>query len=346
LLQEKISSQLNLLNKDNLIKEQELQRAALVSKEKEQQVRLLDQANQIKNNQLQKKDFARNVLLAGLAITLFAGFFITRSFRLKRKNDKLEKQSLNNELKMQKLASQAKQAEMQQQARELEMKALHAQMNPHFIFNSLSSINCFILENNTEAASDYLTKFSRLIRMVLINSQKTMITLEEDLKMLQLYLDMERLRFENAFEYSIDIDKKISLSKMYVPPLLLQPFCENSIWHGFWHVLMHKQGSKMLAIKIGEDENFLYCTITDNGIGRKEANTRKNCSKPYKSMGLQLSSDRLALINTKYQLEAILNIEDIMGEKGNILGTRVNIRMEKSNLLNETLTANDAGYYN
>ena len=100
-----------------------------------------------------------------------------------------------------------KQSELKQQAAELEMQALRAQMNPHFIFNCLSSINKFILKNETEAASDYLTRFSRLIRMVLINSQKSLITLEDELEMLRLYLDMERLRFKNSFEYNIHFKK-------------------------------------------------------------------------------------------------------------------------------------------
>ena len=124
--------------------------------------------------------------------------------------------------------------------RELEMQALRAQMNPHFIFNSLSSINHFVLKNETEAASDYLTKFSKLIRTVLNNSKKSMVSLEEELEMLRLYLEMENLRFKNAFSYGIHLDEMVKPTCIFIPPLLFQPFVENAVWHG----LMHKKDPK------------------------------------------------------------------------------------------------------
>src|SRR5258708_31678248 len=130
---------------------------------------------------------------------------IFKNLAPKRKNEKLE--------------SRHKQTELQQHVTELEMQALRAQMNPHFIFNCLNSINRFILKNETEAASDYLTKFSRLIRMVLINSKNKLITLEDELEMLRLYLDMERLRFKNSFDYNINFINSIDISNIFIPPL-------------------------------------------------------------------------------------------------------------------------------
>lgn len=112
------------------------------------------------------------------------------------------------------------------------MQALRAQMNPHFIFNCLSSINRFILKNESQAASDYLTKFSRLIRMVLTNSKQDLITLDDELEMLRLYLEMERLRFKYSFDYNISFRNETDPENIFIPPLLLQPFAENAIWHG------------------------------------------------------------------------------------------------------------------
>ena len=115
------------------------------------------------------------------------------------------------------MESDKKHAELKQQAAELEMQALRAQMNPHFIFNCLSSINRFIFKNDNKLASDYLTRFSRLIRMVLMHSQKKLITLEDELEMLRLYLDLERLRFKNSFDYSIIFRNSIDIDNVFIP---------------------------------------------------------------------------------------------------------------------------------
>ena len=141
---------------------------------------------------------------------------------------------------------QLQKLESQKQLSELEMQALRAQMNPHFIFNCLSSINRFILKNETEEASDYLTKFSRLIRMVLNNSKKAFISLGRRTGKLRLYLDMERLRFKNSFDYSITYKNSVDVENIFIPPLLLQPFAENAIWHG----LMHKQENGFLNFNL------------------------------------------------------------------------------------------------
>jgi len=153
------------------------------------------------------------------------GVFVIRSFYLKRKKQ---------------------QAESERKQTELEMQALRAQMNPHFIFNCLSSINRFILINEGKTASNYLVRFSRLIRMVLINSQKPLVTLEDELQMLTIYLDMERLRFKDSFDYGITFLNTMETGNIFIPPLLLQPFCENAIWHG----LMHKKEGGLVNIHI------------------------------------------------------------------------------------------------
>ena len=126
------------------------------------------------------------------------------------------------------------------------MQALRAQMNPHFIFNSLNSINRFILQNNKAQASEYLTKFSRLVRMILQNSQASYITLESELDALKLYLELEALRFDHRFAYKVNVSKDLDIEVLKVPPLIIQPYAENAIWHG----LMHKEEKGNLEIDI------------------------------------------------------------------------------------------------
>ena len=193
------------------------------------------------------------------------------------------------------------------------MQALRAQMNPHFIFNCLSSINRFILKNETEAASNYLTKFSRLIRTVLTNSKKPFISLEDELEMLGLYLDMEKLRFKDSFDYRIIFVNTIDAGNVFVPPLLLQPFAENAIWHG----LMHKEGQGNLTIELSIDEKILTCIITDNGIGRnKAAQIKSKSAEKQKSMGLKITKERLAHLNRDNDEEAFFKIEDVTDANG------------------------------
>jgi LytS/YehU family sensor histidine kinase len=166
-----------------------------------------------------------------------------------------------------------KEGELKNKIVTTEMQALRAQMSPHFIFNCLNSINRFIVKNESEAASGYLTKFSRLIRMVLNNSQKNIIPLSDELDCLELYIQMERLRLKNFFTYEVKYDDEIEIEEIMIPPLLLQPFVENAIWHG----LMHKEeGGATLNIDIIQKNGVLYFRITDNGIGR-EKRKKKIC---------------------------------------------------------------------
>jgi sensor histidine kinase YesM len=202
-------------------------------------------------------------------------------------------------------------------------------MNPHFIFNCLSSINRFILKNEPDIASDYLTRFSKLIRMVLINSQRPLIPLEDEADMLRLYLEMEQLRFKDKFSYNITYSNDVKAPDIMIPPLLLQPFCENAIWHG----LMHKSGPGHLCIHFTMKKNALQCTITDDGIGRTKAEEIKNkAGESRKSLGLKLTAERLALFNEDNLMSTSWTIDDVTDEKGNIAGTKVmlSIRYKES----------------
>ncbi len=213
-------------------------------------------------------------------------------------------------------------AELKQKTTELEMQALRAQMNPHFIFNSLNSINRFILQNNRTQASEYLTKFSKLVRMILQNSQASLITLESELEALGLYLEMEALRFNYQFSYKISVSKDLDIEVLKVPPLIIQPYVENAIWHG----LMHKEEKGQLDIEVSQENEYLYLKVTDNGIGRKQAAALANkTATKHKSMGLRITADRIAMMQSSNGSPVTIN--DLVNPDGTAAGTEVIIKM-------------------
>ena len=319
----------SVLNKQFLFRLNNYKHTAEEEKKKAQLL-LLNKDNQLKTQQLKQEALIRNGLIAGLFGFILIALFILRTLLLKRKNEKLKHRQFENEMKLQHLENEKKQAELQQQAAELEMQALRAQMNPHFIFNCLNSINRFIIKNESKAASIYLTRFSRLIRMVLINSQKPLIALEDELQMLRLYLDMERLRFKDSFNYRISFLNTMEGDNIFIPPLLLQPFCENAIWHGLMHLPAGRQGKGegRLDIELSIENDILICGIKDNGIGRQKAGELKTKSaEKEKSMGLKITTGRLALLNREKGVHTFYNIEDLLDEHGEPAGTKVNLKI-------------------
>jgi len=306
-----------------LIRLNNYKRAAEDAK-KESRIGFLDRDNQIKRQELRQQATLRNFLIAVLIAVVFAGMYIFRNIIMKRTNERLRQEQQEQEWKLKELESENRHVELQRESAELEMQALRAQMNPHFIFNSLSSINHFILKNESKTASTYLTRFSRLIRMVLINSQKSLVSLDDELQMLELYLEMERLRFKNSFDYSVTFLNTIDSDNIFIPPLLFQPFCENAIWHG----LMHKEGQGKLDIELSMENSILSCTITDNGIGREKAEEMKSKSaEKEKSMGLKITEDRLNLLNRERGIDTFYQIQDLQDEYRHAMGTRVNLKI-------------------
>lgn len=185
-----------------------------------------------------------------------------------------------------------------------EMKALHAQMNPHFIFNSLNSIRELILQTENDKASHYLARFARLIRMNLHHSRQNFITLEQNIQYLYRYLEMEKLRFDD-FEYAVSIDQQLDVMQVEIPPMLLQPLIENAIWHG----LMPKKGNKKIDIRFLMQQNMLVCEVEDNGVGfNKSAQHR---SSNHQSVGIENIRERIRLLNLKYAIGCRLDIEDV-----------------------------------
>ncbi|PHN02926.1 ligand-binding sensor domain-containing protein [Flavilitoribacter nigricans] len=204
-----------------------------------------------------------------------------------------------------------------------ELHALRAQMNPHFIFNCLNSIDYYIIKNETEKASDYLNRFSRLIRLILQNSRAEYVNLKDELEALKLYMEMESLRFDDRFEYVVRIGSGLQLDNLEIPPLLLQPYVENAIWHG---LAKKSNGKNRLDLTITRRDNLLYCRIEDNGIGREAARRMKSASTgKHRSMGMYLTRDRLHRINRMHNSKADVEITDLKDEQGTALGTRVDI---------------------
>jgi len=205
---------------------------------------------------------------------------------------------------------------------EVEMQSLRAQMNPHFIFNSLNSINTFILKNKTEAASDYLNKFARLIRAVLNNAKHKLVCLEDELDALKIYLELEQLRFDNKFDFSIKTDKFLDTNRVFVPPLLLQPYVENAVWHG----LLHKETRGKIEISAHKDGQHILFKIQDNGVGReKAAEFKSNFTPQNKSVGMSITADRIEIIKGLYSSEAKISITDLHDHNHKPSGTRITI---------------------
>ena len=207
----------------------------------------------------------------------------------------------------------------------VEMTALLSQMNPHFIFNSLNSIDSYIIRNESKQASEYLNNFARLMRLILQNSRSNYISLKDELVALELYLQMESLRFKNKFRYTIEVDEQLDTNTIVMPPMLIQPYVENAIWHGLMTKTNGEEGKVELGIHRNNDN--LLCIISDNGIGRKRAAElkEKKVTNHKRSMGMQITQDRIEIINKLYNLNTSVHIYDMQNEKGEATGTRVEL---------------------
>ena len=214
------------------------------------------------------------------------------------------------------------------QVKDSEIKALQSQMNPHFIFNSLNSVLEFISKSETEEAIKYLTKFSRLIRLVLEFSNRKSIFLSEELELLRLYVDLENIRSEKGFEFILSVDENLDLKSYEIPSMLLQPFIENSIIHGILNKvkiteLENQSYRGVLKLVISKTDKFLKCVIEDNGIGFEKAmEIKKSKSYNHLSLGMRITKDRLNLIS---QNKCQINYFDLKDENENSIGTRVEI---------------------
>jgi len=247
--------------------------------------------------EIKRQTVIRNFTFAAACLAAIFSFFLIRSFNRRKK------------------------IAFDMQVSEVEMKALRSQMNPHFIFNSLYSIKKYVLENNGENASRYLSKFSDLMRLILENSREQEVPLEKDLAALELYMQLEALRFQNRFQYIIQIDSQIDKENTLIPPLLLQPFVENSIIHGLPGV---ERG--LIKISVSKEGNMIRCIVEDYGIGRKQSvKVESGEEKKRESLGIKITEERLHIINHLKNSKTDINILDLNDEENQMSGLRVEL---------------------
>lgn len=214
--------------------------------------------------------------------------------------------------------------ELKQQLIEVELKALRAQINPHFIFNCMNSIYQYMQRNDAQTAGEYLVKFSNLIRLILENSIHTLVPLSDDLKTLDLYIQMEQLRMNHKFNYTIDVENNIDAEITLVPPMIIQPFVENSIWHG----LNSKCTTGNLTISIKHKNDFLIYIVEDDGEQNNKSNVAEELNENKKtSMGMSLTQERLDILNKSKKNGAAFRMTDVRDSDNNYKGKRVELQI-------------------
>jgi tetratricopeptide (TPR) repeat protein len=241
----------------------------------------------------------RNVVICGAALVLLASVMSLIFYKRRRDAEVLKTE-----------------AEFRARVSNTEMKALRSQMNPHFIFNSLNSISDYISRSDIPKANEYLVKFAGIMRMILEYSEQKEISLADDLKALELYVQLEVLRLRNKFSYEISIGEGIDTENTMVPPLMLQPFVENSIWHG----LARKEGEGKLSIHVYRQDEMIKYAVEDNGIGRV-GSAAVSAGVGKKSMGIKITGERIALINQTRNAGASMCLSDLEQ------GTRVEVSL-------------------
>lgn len=274
--------------------------AALEKKQVQQQLALANAEAQLQRQKAWR--YSALGIAAFILLSLVSGFMLyRRSVRQKQKETFLSLQ-----------------------VSETEMKALRSQMNPHFIFNALQSIQTFLLGHKSDEANNYLLKFSKLMRAVLENSQHSEVPLREDIKALELYMQLESIRLTHPFTYAFHIDENLDVEETGIPPLILQPFVENAIWHG----LQHKTGPGHIDIFLSKHDGALHATVQDNGVGREMS---KNAAPPMllkkESLGMKLTEERLKILNEIKKIKAQFKITDLFSNDNKPSGTRVELSL-------------------
>ena len=206
----------------------------------------------------------------------------------------------------------------------LALKSLRTQMNPHFIFNALNSFNTYIAKSDERSANRFLSEFSVLMRSVLENSEEDFIPLSKELELLRLYVKLEHSRFADKFDYDIEVDKEVDVDAFQIPPMLLQPYIENAIWHG----LRYKEEKGSLTIKVKQvTSDMLEICIEDDGIGRKKsAELKTSNQKKQNSKGMGNIKKRIQILNDMYKNRVEVSISDLYKDQ---TGTRVSLKLKK-----------------
>lgn len=244
--------------------------------------------------------------------TIAFGFYGLYKYRLGLANK-------NNELLLEKL-------NLESDLRESMLTAIKSQMNPHFVFNALNTIQAYIYKSDENKASNYLGKFSDLIRLILDNSQKKTIVLSKEIEMLQLYIDLEVMRFENTMQAEISVDDKLNIESIYLPPMLVQPYVENAVKHGLLH--KPKDRKLLLEFKLSENKSNLLIIVDDNGVGRKaseEINMQRR--KSYTSFSTFANQNRFDLLNQTLKEKIVIKCIDKYSAENRPLGTTIVIEI-------------------
>ena len=227
---------------------------------------------------------------------------------------------LTLQLEKQRAEQKQRESEFERKLSDAALHSLRSQMNPHFIFNCLNSIKLYAVENNQDAATGYLGKFSRLMRLVLENSKSDRISLQQEIETLQLYMEMEAMRFKEKLHYDINIADNVDTDYIEIPPMLIQPYIENAVWHG----LMPKEDGGTIAVSFNCNDNNLKITVTDNGVGRaKSAELKSKSATAHKSFGMSITHERIELINQMYKTNISVTVNDLYNEQGMAQGTEV-----------------------
>ncbi|WP_420317035.1 tetratricopeptide repeat-containing sensor histidine kinase [Ekhidna sp.] len=296
---------------------------------KEEELKAEKQTTSLQQTKLDQQRF----LIFGMIIILL---LLILALALVYRQRKLKRQKTLSDLE---LAETQKLLDLERQYRASELKALRSQMNPHFVFNALNSIQEYIMTNERKLAGKYLGKFADLMRIYLQHSQAKAVTIREETEALNLYLELEKLRFEDSLTYSINISDDVN-TELQIPSLLLQPYVENAVKHG----LLHKESERILTINVKSDQgDILVCEVIDNGVGRKKSQEINKMRNPeHKSFATKATTSRLELLNLDRGKPIEEEVMDLADEKGNPIGTKVIIRiplsMEAHNALSEVRT--------
>ncbi len=284
----------SIFNDDNKKKLAAMETQRL-TEEKDQQIKLLNQQKALETSEVERQTLIRNIIIAAVIFIASLTFLFIFLYNRRRK------------------------IKFDKQVKEVEMKALRAQMNPHFIFNCLHSINKYVIENDKENASAYLSKFANLMRLILENSREQEVPLKKDLDALELYMQLEALRFKNKFSYNIKTDEGIDKENTLIPPMLLQPFVENAIIHG----VQNKENGE-IKIRVSKEKEMICCVIEDNS-NLKENVIATDESKKHKSLATKIINERLSIINQIKKVKSSVNIFDLNNAENKIGGRRVEL---------------------
>lgn len=273
------------------------------TEKKQKEIELLKKDTAIKQLEIVKQKDQKIIFSVIAGFIFITGVFIFSRYRMRQNHlrIKLEKKNL-----------------------ETEQKLLRTQMNPHFIFNSLNSVQGYISANNSFLAMSYLAKFAKLMRYILENSRKNMILLEDEINALTMNMELERIRFKENFDFSVKVNDKLDPSSILIPPMLIQPFIENAIKHG----LRNKEDKGLLELIFEPSGKVIHCIVRDNGIGREKASQISRDRNPnHKSVGMEVTSERLAALRQQFREDIFVNITDLKDSNGMAAGTEVSLMM-------------------